>query len=88
MTGPAESTVNRWTVLQTLGAVPTGTALAGCTGGSDGEPSGGSGDTTRHAYSVRGTFTLCLIFLATFVVLWALNWYLLSTIWQIGPRHR
>jgi len=38
-----------------------------------------------HEYSMRGTFTLCLVFLATFVVLWGLNWYLLSTIWQIGP---
>jgi len=36
-------------------------------------------------HSMRGTFTLCLIFFTTFVVLWALNWYLLSTIWQIGP---
>ncbi|MEF8802249.1 MAG: cbb3-type cytochrome c oxidase subunit I [Halolamina sp.] len=38
-----------------------------------------------NAYSMRGTFTLCLIFLGVFVTLWAMNWYLLSTIWQIGP---
>jgi cytochrome c oxidase subunit 1 len=45
----------------------------------------GGGNTPLHEYSMRGTFTLCLIFFGTFVVLWALNWYLLSTIWQIGP---
>jgi cytochrome c oxidase subunit 1 len=38
-----------------------------------------------HEQSMRGTFTLCLVFFGTFVVLWALNWYLLSTIWQVGP---
>jgi cytochrome c oxidase subunit 1 len=38
-----------------------------------------------HDYSMRGTFVLTLVFLATFVVLWALNWFLLSQVWQIGP---
>jgi cytochrome c oxidase subunit 1 len=33
---------------------------------------------------MRGTFTLCLIFMATFVALYALNWFLLTQIWQIG----
>jgi cytochrome c oxidase subunit 1 len=38
-----------------------------------------------HEQSMRGTFVLTLVFLATFVVLTALNWYLLSNTWQIGP---
>jgi len=53
----------------------------------DVRPAAPDGGATKsiHEYSMRGTFTLCLVFLAAFVVLWALNWYLLSTIWQIGP---
>ncbi|MFC4407790.1 cytochrome c oxidase subunit I [Haloarchaeobius iranensis] len=46
-------------------------------GGSDHEP--------VHEQSMRGTFVLTLVFFATFVVLTALNWYLLSNIWGIGP---
>jgi len=38
-----------------------------------------------HDSSMKGTFILTGIFFATFVVLYALNWYLLSQIWQIGP---
>ncbi len=49
-----------------------------------GERTDGDGK-AAHAYSMRGTFVLCLVFLGAFVTLWALNWYLLSTIWQIGP---
>jgi cytochrome c oxidase subunit 1 len=37
-----------------------------------------------HAVEMRGTFTLCLIFMATFVALYALNWFLLVQVWQIG----
>jgi cytochrome c oxidase subunit 1 len=41
-------------------------------------------DAAHHALSMRGTFTMTLVFLATFFVLWALNWYLLSQLWQVG----
>jgi cytochrome c oxidase subunit 1 len=37
-----------------------------------------------HAYSMRGTFVITLLFLSVFVVTWALNWYLLSQLWSIG----
>jgi cytochrome c oxidase subunit 1 len=37
-----------------------------------------------HAVEMRGTFTICLIFMATFVALYVLNWFLLTQIWQIG----
>ncbi len=37
-----------------------------------------------HAADMRGTFTLCLIFMATFVLLYILNWFLLTQLWQIG----
>jgi len=46
---------------------------------------GGESTTLIHEQSMRGTFTLVLVFLATFGVLMALNWYLLSSVWQIGP---
>jgi len=47
----------------------------------------GSGNATAstHAQSMRGTFVFVLIFFGTFVVLYALNWFLLSQVWQIGP---
>jgi len=44
----------------------------------------GGDDKPIHEYSMRGTFVLCLIFLGTFITLWALNWYLLSSVWQVG----
>jgi cytochrome c oxidase subunit 1 len=51
-------------------------------------PEGGlraDGGEPIHAVELRGTFGLCLIFMATFVALYALNWFLLTTLWQIGP---
>jgi len=56
-------------------------------GGSEaGDDDGDDGDHDPiHEQSMRGTFVLTLVFLATFVVLTALNWYLLSNTWQIGP---
>jgi cytochrome c oxidase subunit 1 len=41
-------------------------------------------DTAHHLLSMRGTFILTSIFLGVFVVMWALNWYLLSQLWQVG----
>ncbi len=41
-------------------------------------------DTPHHLLSMRGTFAFTLVFFATFVVMWALNWYLLSQLWQVG----
>jgi cytochrome c oxidase subunit 1 len=37
-----------------------------------------------HAYEMRGTFLVCLIFLAVFVVSYVLNWFLLSELWPVG----
>ena len=37
-----------------------------------------------HAYEMRGTFLVCLVFLAVFVVSYVLNWYLLSELWSVG----
>ncbi len=41
-------------------------------------------DDPVHAYEMRGTFVLTLVFMAVFVITWALNWYLLSQLWSIG----
>ena len=37
-----------------------------------------------HAYEMRGTFVLCLLFLAAFVITYILNWYLITQLWSIG----
>ena len=42
------------------------------------------GGESLHAADMRGTFGLCLIFMATFVVLYILNWFLLTQLWSIG----
>jgi cytochrome c oxidase subunit 1 len=65
-------------------AADGGERTDGSRSSSDHRSDGGDGK-PLHAYSMRGTFVLCLVFLGAFVTLWALNWYLLSTIWQIGP---
>ncbi|MFC6614150.1 cbb3-type cytochrome c oxidase subunit I [Halopenitus salinus] len=43
-------------------------------------PDGGS----VHVVELRGTFALCLVFMAVFVASYALNWYLLTQLWSIG----
>ena len=50
-------------------------------------PDGGlqtDGGSSVHAADLRGTFGICLIFMATFVALYALNWFLLVQLWSIG----
>ena len=49
----------------------------------DGELRSDGGE-SLHAADMRGTFGLCLIFMATFVVLYILNWFLLTQLWSIG----
>ena len=49
---------------------------------ADGGPDADDADV--HLTSMRGTFIFVLVFFATFVVTWALNWYLLSQLWRIG----
>ncbi|WP_254863017.1 cytochrome c oxidase subunit I [Halovivax gelatinilyticus] len=41
-------------------------------------------DDPVHAYEMRGTFVLCLIFLTAFVITYILNWYLITQLWSIG----
>ncbi|SEQ26527.1 cytochrome c oxidase subunit I [Natrinema salaciae] len=41
-------------------------------------------DDPVHAYEMRGTFVLCLVFLAAFAITYLLNWYLLTQLWSIG----
>ena len=73
-------------ILLAVGSILAGKPLAA---GDDGGvlPSGGlrsDGGQDIHAMDLRGTFGLCLIFMATFVVLYILNWFLLTQLWQIG----
>ncbi|MFU8870115.1 cbb3-type cytochrome c oxidase subunit I, partial [Natronococcus sp.] len=41
-------------------------------------------DDPVHAYEMRGTFIICLVFFAAFVITYVLNWYLLTQLWSIG----
>jgi cytochrome c oxidase subunit 1 len=59
------------------GALPVERPTAAADGGDH-------DDTPHHLLSMRGTFILTSIFLGVFVVMWALNWYLLSQLWQVG----
>jgi cytochrome c oxidase subunit 1 len=50
-------------------------------------PQGGlhpDGGESVHAADLRGTFTLCLAFIAVFAASYVLNWYLLTQLWSIG----
>jgi cytochrome c oxidase subunit 1 len=37
-----------------------------------------------HAYELRGTFLITLIFLAVFVASYVINWYLVTELWSVG----
>ncbi len=41
-------------------------------------------DAGLHAYSMRGTFALCIVFLISFGVLFWLDWAWLADMWQFG----
>ena len=73
-------------ILVAVASILGGTRLeAGDDGGmlpSGGVRADGGGD--LHLTNMRGTFGICLIFMATFVVLYILNWFLLTQLWQIG----
>jgi cytochrome c oxidase subunit 1 len=48
-------------------------------------PDGGTAEAeSLHAYDMRGTFLICLVFMAVFVVSYVLNWYLLTQLWSVG----
>jgi len=73
-------------VVVSVGSLLFGDRLAP---GDDGGmlPDGGlhaDGGDPIHAVELRGTFTLCLIFLGVFVAVYVLNWYLLTQLWAIG----
>jgi cytochrome c oxidase subunit 1 len=44
----------------------------------------GGTEKSIHAQDLRGTFAICLVFMAVFVITYVANWYLLSRLWSIG----
>jgi len=62
-----------------IGSLPATTAACFPTAGST--PTAAIRSTRSK---LRGTFTLCLIFLGVFVAVYVLNWYLLTQLWAIG----
>ncbi|MDY7082448.1 MAG: cbb3-type cytochrome c oxidase subunit I, partial [Halobacteria archaeon] len=51
---------------------------------ADGAGEGGKNEKPVHLYSMRGTFIITLIFLGAFIATYALNWFLLAGLWEIG----
>jgi cytochrome c oxidase subunit 1 len=49
-------------------------------------PDGGTANDDKpvHAYEMRGTFLICLVFLAVFVASYVINWYVLTELWSVG----
>ena len=49
-------------------------------------PDGGAATDEKpvHAYEMRGTFLICLIFLAVFIASYVINWYVLTELWSVG----
>jgi cytochrome c oxidase subunit 1 len=52
-------------------------------GGHEAAADGGD-EKPVHAYEMRGTFLVALVFLAVFVVSYVLNWFLLTELWSVG----
>ena len=68
------------------GPVPDGGESGDAEDATSGSAPGSDGDATDpvHGYSMRGTFVIALIFLGTFIAMYALNWFLLANLWEIG----
>lgn len=74
------------------GAIFVAVALATLLFGKRSEPSvpipgaatASGADAGLHAYSMRGTFALCIVFLISFGVLFWLDWAWLADMWQFG----
>ncbi|ELY88493.1 cytochrome c oxidase subunit I [Natrinema altunense] len=76
-------------VLVAVGSLVFGDRVENAADNADLVADGGLGmaqdpDDPVHAYEMRGTFVLCLVFLAAFVITYLLNWYLLTQLWSIG----
>ncbi|PGF18113.1 cytochrome C oxidase subunit I [Natrinema sp. CBA1119] len=76
-------------VLVAVGSLVFGDRVESADDNADLVADGGLGmaqdpDDPVHAYEMRGTFVLCLVFLGAFVITYLLNWYLLTQLWSIG----
>jgi len=48
------------------------------------EPQGGHSAAGKWGFAAPGTFALALLFLATFVVYYAVNWKYLASVWPMS----
>ncbi|WP_265108605.1 cytochrome c oxidase subunit I [Halosolutus halophilus] len=74
-------------VLVAVASILVGERVDGTGSDADIVPDGGATvdeDDPVHAYEMRGTFLLCLLFLAVFVASYVANWYLLTELWSVG----
>jgi cytochrome c oxidase subunit 1 len=63
-----------------------GDRVTGPADNADLVPDGGTQDADKpvHAYEMRGTFLICLVFLAVFIASYVINWYVLTELWSVG----
>lgn len=63
---------------------PSIVAIAGASSEADAPPQGRSTPSIHHmVHDLRGTLTLCLIFLGVLLVIYATHWYHLSRLWPV-----
>ncbi|MBI2965498.1 MAG: cbb3-type cytochrome c oxidase subunit I [Chloroflexi bacterium] len=65
------------------GPAPAAAAISGGANGHAGPDEHASGS-HGVVHDLRGTLTICLIFLAIFVVIYATHWFNLASLWSIG----
>ncbi|WP_458210468.1 cytochrome c oxidase subunit I [Haladaptatus sp. NG-SE-30] len=73
-------------VVVAVASLLVGDPVTGPEDNADLVPDGGDQDAGKpvHAYEMRGTFLICLVFLAVFIVSYVINWYLLTELWSVG----
>jgi cytochrome c oxidase subunit 1 len=73
-------------LLVAVASLVVGDRVTGSADNADLVPDGGAGASEKpvHAFEMRGTFLVCLVFMAVFVVSYVLNWYLLTQLWHVG----
>jgi cytochrome c oxidase subunit 1 len=73
-------------ILVAVASLLIGDRVTGPEDNADLVPDGGTAkdDKPVHAYEMRGTFLICLVFLAVFVASYVINWYVLTELWSVG----
>jgi cytochrome c oxidase subunit 1 len=73
-------------ILVAVASLLIGDRVTGPGDNADLVPDGGTADDAKpvHAYEMRGTFLICLVFLVVFIASYVINWYVLTELWSVG----